>query len=94
MLLHYPQLAPSALSHLVSPSLHSGTPQGCPLSPLLFALAVEPLAIWLRSENGFEGILRYGNVHKVSFYADGLLFYIFNPSTSLPVILDIFEKCG
>uniref|UniRef100_A0A674NZ79 Reverse transcriptase domain-containing protein n=1 Tax=Takifugu rubripes TaxID=31033 RepID=A0A674NZ79_TAKRU len=71
-----------------------GTRQGCPLSPLLFALAVEPLAIWLRSENGFEGITRHGQLHKISFYADDLLLYMSNPTSSLPVILDIFEKFG
>uniref|UniRef100_A0A674MKX6 Uncharacterized protein n=1 Tax=Takifugu rubripes TaxID=31033 RepID=A0A674MKX6_TAKRU len=59
-----------------------------------FALAVEPLAIWLRSENGFEGITRHGQLHKISFYADDLLLYMSNPTSSLPVILDIFEKFG
>lgn len=73
-------------------ALHRGTRQGCPLSPLLFTLAVEPLAIWLRGENGFDGITRYGQLYNVSFYADDLLVYLSNPASSLPVILDIFEK--
>ena len=59
---------------------------------LLFALAVEPLAIWLQSENGFEGITRYGQLHKISFHADYLLLFISNTASSLPIILDIFEK--
>lgn len=75
-------------------NLHRGTRQGCPLSPLLFALAVEPLAIWLRSENRFEGITRHGQLHKLSFYADDLLLYISNPASSIPIILDIFKKFG
>lgn len=74
--------------------LHRGTQQGCPISPLLFALVVEPLAIWLRSEKGFEGVARHGQLHKLSFYADDLLLYISNPVSSLPIILDIFEKFG
>ena len=47
-------------NNVLSPSLplRRGTRQGCPLSPLLFAIAIEPLAIWLRSEKKFEGILR------------------------------------
>lgn len=50
------------------------------------------LAIWLRSENGFEGTTSHGRLHKMSFY--DLLLYISNPASSLPIILDIFEKFG
>lgn len=74
--------------------LYRGTRQGCPLSPLLFALAVEPLAIWLRQEGGFEGITRAGKIHKLSLYADDLLLYMSDPAASLPVVLNILDKFG
>lgn len=95
-LLYGSPLASVSTNGIKSPpfTLHRGTWQGCPLSPLLFALAVEPLATWLRSENGFEGVSRYRQAHKISFYADDLLLYISNPASSLPIILDIFKKFG
>ena len=74
--------------------LSRGTRQGCPLSPLLFAAAIEPLAIWLRCESNFKGIVRSGVTHKVSLYADDLLLYVSDPLRSVPVILSILEKFG
>lgn len=57
-LLYSSPVASVQTNNVLSPSfqLHRGTRQGCPLSPLLFAIAIEPLAIWLRSEETFEGI--------------------------------------
>ncbi len=75
-------------------SLKSGTRQGCPLSPLLFNLAIEPLAIWLRSQDEFEGITRFGLVHKLSLYADDLLLFISNSSSSLPPVLSVLHQFG
>lgn len=71
--------------------LGRGTRQGCPLSPLLFAIAIEPLSISLRSSPLFSGISRNGIEHKLSLYADDLLLYITNPSTSLPAVLSILD---
>lgn len=62
----------------------------CPLSPLLFILAIEPLALWLQSEAGFKGITHRNSVHKVSLYADDLLLYV--SDCSLPVIFDILDQ--
>lgn len=74
--------------------LYRVTRQGCPLSPHLFALAIEPLTIWLHQEGGFACITRAGTVHKLSLYADDLLLYTSNPPASLPVVLNIFDKFG
>ena len=72
--------------------LHRGCRQGCSLSPYLFDLAVEPLAIALRAEEGITGISRGGKVHKVALYADDLLLYISNPTVSIPKLLLILEN--
>lgn len=70
-------------------ALRRGTRQGHSLSPLLFALAVEPLAIWLRGEGRVEGITRNDITHKLSLYTDDFLLYMSNPASSIPIITDI-----
>lgn len=69
-----------------------GTRQGCPLSPLLFALAIEPLSAALRSLSSFQGIIRSGIELKLSLYADDLLLYVTDPICSLLQILSVLDR--
>lgn len=75
-------------------SLTRGCRQGCPISPLLFALAIEPLSIALKSSPLFSGVHRGGLEHKVSLYADDLLLYITDPLSSIDSILHILNTFG
>ncbi|KAI9999450.1 hypothetical protein NQD34_018194 [Periophthalmus magnuspinnatus] len=74
--------------------LGRSTRQGCPLSPLLFALAIEPLAIALKTNVGYSGIIRGEMEHKVSLYADDLLLYVSNSERSLPIIMSVLKDFG
>lgn len=74
--------------------LYRGTRQGCPLSPLLFNIAIEPLAIALRKEADLSGINRGGSTHKISLYADDLIIYISNPDISIPRVIELINSFG
>lgn len=71
--------------------LQRSTRQGCPLSPGLFVLALEPLAQKLRNHKDFHG-LTVGNIHhKLLLYADDMLVFVTQPEKSIPVLLDCIE---
>ena len=74
--------------------LQRGTRQGCCLSPFLFDLAIEPLAVALRIQQDIPGIVRNQIIHKVSLYADDLLLYISNPAESIPKLIDVLHQFG
>uniref|UniRef100_A0A671TGB6 Reverse transcriptase domain-containing protein n=1 Tax=Sparus aurata TaxID=8175 RepID=A0A671TGB6_SPAAU len=72
--------------------LHRGTRQGCPLSPLIFALVLEPLAIAIRQNNDIMGIKAGSKEHKLLLYADDILLLCRRPSTTIPHILTLIDS--
>uniref|UniRef100_A0A803JJL3 Reverse transcriptase domain-containing protein n=1 Tax=Xenopus tropicalis TaxID=8364 RepID=A0A803JJL3_XENTR len=66
-----------------------GTRQGCPLSPLLFNIALEPLIRAFNSSKAFQGIIINKQQLKVLAFADDLLLIIKNPNNSLKAVFDM-----
>lgn len=74
--------------------LHRGTRQGCPLSPLIFALAIEPLAQNIRLDPQMHGYTTKGTINKISLYADDILLFITHPQSTIPVLLNKINLFG
>ncbi len=75
--------------------LGRGTRQGDAMSPVLFALSIEPLAEIIRSNPRIQGIKdKGGKCHKISLYADDVLLFIENPLTSVPALLECLKNYG
>ena len=62
--------------------LKSGTRPGCPLSPLLFNIALEVLATGMRAEKEIKGIQIGKKEIKLSLFADDVILYTENPKDS------------
>lgn len=73
-------------------TLERGTRQGCPLSPLLFALAMEPLAERIRQDQQITGITIGEEQYKLNLFADDLLMYLNNFDESIQPLLTIFNE--
>ena len=53
--------------------------QWCPLSPLLFNIVLETLAVAIREETEIESIKIDNEETKVSLFADDMMVYLQNP---------------
>ena len=76
--------------------LRSGTRQACPLSPLLFNIVLEVLAMAIRHEKEIKGIQIGKEEVKLSLFVDDMIIYIENPKDATRKLLELneFGKVG
>ena len=74
--------------------LRSETRQGCPLSPLLFNIVLEVLAIAIREEKEINGIQIGKEEIKMSLFADDMILYLENPKDATRKLLELINEFG
>jgi len=70
----------------------SGTRQGCPLSPILFNIVLEVLAIAIREEEEIKGIQIGKEEVNFLLFADVMILYIENPKNSIRKLLELISE--
>lgn len=70
------------------------TRQVCPLSPLLFALVLEPFLHMIRGTRKIKGICIGSTEHKISANADDLLLYLSSSQESLTKLILEIDRFG
>lgn len=74
--------------------LERGTRQGCCLSPLLFALYIEPLAQMVRQDPAISGVDINEQKHVISLFTDDIMIYLINPKRNFEHLMKIFDQFG
>lgn len=83
-------------SNAMSDKFHitNGTRQGCPLSPLIFSLVMEPLAETVRKDTLIKGIVVSDVDHRIGLFADDVVLTLISPNTSLDRTQQILTDFG
>ena len=71
--------------------LKSGTRQACPLSPLLFSIVLEVLAMAIREEKEIK-VIQMGKEVKLSLFANNMILYIENPKDTIRKLLELSSE--
>ena len=69
--------------------LRSGKRQGCPLSPLLFNIVLEVLAMAIREEKEIKGIQIGKEEIKQFLFSNDMILYIENPKDANRKLLEL-----
>lgn len=64
--------------------LECGCRQGCALSPLLFAISIEPFAQLMRQSAAINGIVIGREEYKILLYTADVVLYQTNPQSTIP----------
>ena len=72
--------------------VRSGTRQGYPLSPLLFNIVLEVLAIAIREQKEMKGIQIRKEEVKLSLFVDDMILYTENPSNTIRKLLELISE--
>ena len=72
--------------------LERGCRHGDPLSPYIFILAIEPLAIMIKNNKQIEGIEVQNHTFKIGLYADDIFLLLKNSESSLRESIHVFRN--
>lgn len=83
-------------NRLISSSLQlfRSTSQGCPASPFIFTLTLEPLACAIWKNQNIIGITLFIHDFKANLYADDILLTLSRPAQSVPHLLKLISDFG
>lgn len=74
--------------------LERGTRQGCPISPVLFAIFIEALSQGIIQDINLTSVKILGQEYKISLFANDVLIYMSDPESPIPklwLVLDSFS---